>query len=106
MNDNCLWELRLLQIIRVKGNVSYLIDDNHNYTDVIIKINELGDRGFLVKDEDSFILNQQGVEHFHRLCRTLSKRGMYKYFMDATEFRTTSLSIEDIYIPRKRFELE
>lgn len=106
MNDYCNWELLLFQILGVRGNVFYLVDEQHTYTDIILKINKLRDQEYLVKIEDTYELTEKGMQYFHDLCRTLRKRGLYKYFMENTDYKTIAISIEDIYIPRKRFELE
>ena len=71
-----------------------------------MKINKLRNQDYLVKFEDTYELTEKGLQYFHDLSRTLRKRGLYKYFMENTYFKTTAISIEDIYIPRKRFELE
>lgn len=106
MKEYSNWELFLFQILRVRGNVFYLVDEQHTYTDVILKINKLRNQDYLVKSEDTYELTEKGLQYFHDLSRTLRKRGLYKYFMENTYFKTTAISIEDIYIPRKRFELE
>lgn len=106
MNENNKWELLLLQILRVRGNVFYLVDENHTYTDLLLEINKLREKKYLVKFEDTYELTEKGLQYFHDLSKTLRKRGLYKYFMVNTYFKATAISIEDIYIPRKRFELE
>lgn len=106
MKEYSNWELLLFQILRVRGNVFYLIDEQHSYTDIILKINKLRNQEYLVKIEDTYELTEKGMQYFHDLSKTLCKRGLYKYFIENTFFKTTAISIEDIYIPRKRFELE
>ena len=106
MNENSNWELLLFQILRVRGNVFYLVDEHHTYTDLLLEINKLRDKKYLVKTKDTYELTDKGVQYFHYLSKTLRKRGLYKYFMENTCFKTTAISIDDIYIPRKSFELE
>lgn len=52
MNEDKKWELTLFQILRIKGNVYYLIDDRHTYTDILLKIKTLGEKGLV--NPDSF----------------------------------------------------
>lgn len=106
MNDNNhKWELTLFQILRVRGNVNYLIDSKHTYTDILLRINKFIEKGLVKKIDDSFVLTGNGQNYYHQLCRSLGKRGLYKYFMDSNDNKTTSISTEDIYIPRRRFKL-
>lgn len=99
------WDLTLFQILRVRGNASYLIDDNHTYTDILLRINKFIEKGLVRKTDDSFVLTEKGQDYYHQLSCSLGKRGLYKYFMESNDNKTTSISTEDIYIPRKRFKL-
>lgn len=106
MNDKeDKWDLTLFQILRVRGNVNYLIDRKHIYTDILLRINKFIEKGLVNKTDDSFVLTENGQNYYHLLCRSLGKRGLYKYFMESNDNKTTSISTEDIYIPRKRFKL-
>ena len=99
------WDLTLFQILRVRGNVSYLIDNEHTYTDILLRINKFIENGILRKIDDSFVLTENGQDYYHKLSRSLGKRGLYKYFMESSENKKTTINVEDIYIPRKRLKL-
>lgn len=101
MNDNNMWLLRLFQIIRVRGNVFYLVDEEHTYTNVLYQLNVLIDKGQLRKQNNQYILTKQGLQYYDKLCQELGKRGLYKYFMEAEEYKVTKLNPDDIYIPEK-----
>ena len=105
MNEDKKWQLTLLQILRVCGNVYYLVDDRHSYTDVLLFINKLRAQGLVCKENDSFKLTKEGFSYYHQLCHALGKKGVYKYFMESSENKTVAINIEDIYIPRKRLRL-
>lgn len=101
MNVDNIWQLRLFQILRVRGNVFYLVDSEHTFTDVVLYLNELIEQNLLQKKEDQYILTARGQTHYSLLCKELGKRGMYKFFMEAEEYKITKLDVDDIYIPRK-----
>lgn len=105
MNVDKMWELTLYQVLRVNGNVYYLIDEKHSYTNVLLYISTLRKHGMVNKIDDSFQLTRDGHRYYHQLSRTLGKRGLYKYFMESIENKTESINNDDIYIPRKRFKL-
>lgn len=101
MNVDKLWELRLFQILRVRGNAFYIVDSKHSYTDIVIYINGLIEKGFIQKRDDQYILTASGQTRYIMLCKALGKRGLYKYFMEADEYRITKFGINEVYIPRK-----
>lgn len=101
MNVNKQWQLRLFQIIRVRGNVFFLIDEEHTYTNVLYHLNTLIDRKLLRKQNNQYLLTEQGQQHYNELCKEMGKRGLYKYFIEAEEYKITKLDINDIYIPKK-----
>lgn len=101
MNVDKMWQLRLFQIIRVRGNVFYLVDSEHTFTDIVLYLNELIEQGLLQKKEDQYSLTANGQSYYTNLCRELGKRGLYKYFMEAEEYKITKLDVNDIYIPKK-----
>lgn len=99
------WDLTLFQILRLRGNVTYLIDDNHTYTDILLRINMFIEKGLVRKTDDSFVLTEKGQDYYQQLNCSLGKRGLYKYFMESNENKKTTINVEDIYIPRKRLKL-
>ena len=99
------WELSLFQILRVCGNVYYLADERHSYTDILLYINKLKEKRLVIKDENQFKLTKEGQIYYQQLCRSLGKRGLYKFLMESNNKRTPALAIDDIYIPRKRLDL-
>lgn len=99
------WELSLFQILRVCGNVYYLADDRHSYTDILLYISKLRDRGLVIKTDDQLRLTKDGQIYYRQLCRSLGKRGLYKYLMESNDKRIPSLALDDIYVPRKRLNL-
>ena len=101
MKDDKMWQLRLFQILRVRGNVFYLVDDKHTFTNILLYLNELIEQNLLQKREDQYILTDSGNTHYFKLCKELGKRGLYKYFIEAEEYKITKLDINDIYIPKK-----
>lgn len=101
MNVDNIWLLRLFQILRVRGNVFYLVDPEHTFTDIVLYLNELIGKNLLQKKEDQYILTASGLSHYTKLCRELGKRGLYKFFMEAEEYRITKLDVNEIYIPKK-----
>ncbi len=105
MNEDKKWELVLFQILRVCGNVYYLADEKHTYVDILLYINKLIKQGLITKKEDQFRLTKDGWSYYCQLCRLLGKRGLYKYLIESNENKISAISIEDIYIPRKRLEL-
>ncbi len=105
MNVDKKWELALFQILRVCGNVYYLVDDKHTYIDILLYINKLKEQGLVNKVDDQFKLTKDGQVYYHQLCRSLGKKGLYKYFMESNDYKTPAISSDDIYIPRKRLDL-
>lgn len=103
MNDN-IWNLYLLQIIRSKGNVMYLIDKDHTIPNILKQINKLSVQGYVSKEEHEYKLTESGEYYFKDMCRKLKKRGIYRYFMESVDKKTDKISPEEIYIPRKRFK--
>lgn len=101
MNVDKLWELRLFQILRVRGNAFYLVDPEHSFTDIVLYLNELIEHGFIKKQEEQYILTTSGQTRYIMLCKEVGKRGLYKFFMEADEYKTTKLDINEVYIPKK-----
>ena len=77
------------------------VDDKHTFTNILLYLNQLIEQNLLQKREDQYILTDSGNTHYLKLCKELGKRGLYKYFIEAEEYKITKLDINDIYIPKK-----
>lgn len=106
VNDSKQRELKLFQILRVRGNVLYLVDDQHSFTDIQLRINKLKNDGLLQVENGTLNFTQKGKDYYKQLCKDLNKRGMYRYFMEADNHRVTAISLDDIYIPKRRLKNE
>ncbi len=104
MNDNERI-LFLMQLIRVDGNIEHLRSLGWSYIDVLSQLDRLSGKGLLIQKEYSYKLSSSGEKYFQTICRNLRKRGLYKYFSPDYTERTSKLSEEDIYIPRKGLKL-
>lgn len=101
MNVDKIWQLRLFQILRVRGNVFYLVDSEHTFTDVVLYLNELIEQNLVQKKEDQYILTASGQTYYSVLCKELKKKGLYKFFMETEENKITKLDVNEVYIPKK-----
>ena len=102
MKDNLVRTLKLMQIIRTNGNIYFLLNNGFDIKSLMHTLDSLKETQLVQMTQEQIILTGKGEMYFHKLSAKLGKRGLYKYFCNDAGFRIPQLSIEEVYIPRKR----
>ena len=101
MNDK-QWMLALLQIIRANGNINTLLNDEFTFLKFSESMRLLKRQGFIRIQEDRTMLTPKGYSLYTSLCKELGLRGLYRYLMPDLRNRLYPISLDDIYIPKKK----
>lgn len=99
-----VWIFYLLVIIRSKGNILFIVNNDHSIPDILNQVNEFIKNGLVCRKKHEYNLTEEGEHYFRQICCQLKKRGLYKYFIESLDNQINPISFDDIYIPRKRFK--
>lgn len=102
MQDELLRKFKLMQIIRINGNIYFLLNNGFDVNTLMHTMENLKETQLLQVSQSQVMLTKKGEMYFNKLSVQLGKKGLYKYFCNDAGFRIPQLSPEDIYIPRKR----
>lgn len=103
MNDKEL-DLRILQIIRVNGNIKHLLDSGCTHTDIINILNRFMKQGIISVNNIGMSITVKGNQYFNCLCNSLGKKGISRYLSPDIQQRTLPISRDTIYIPTRASE--
>lgn len=94
--------LRVMQIIRCKGNLMYLETEDFKLSKIVEIYDYLKQKQYISRDaEGGLQFTEGGKRLFEQLCREFGLRGLYKYMIPSTDKRISQMKITDIYIPKK-----
>lgn len=102
MQDDVFFVFKLIQIVRVNGNILFLLDNTCSMVILVRTIQKLKKENILYVLHDRIRLTEEGEVYFRSLSKWLKKRGLYKYFCSDNSVKLIQISQEDIYIPKKR----
>lgn len=102
MPDDIVFIFKLLQIVRVNGNIYFLLDNGCSMDTLVRTIQKLKKDNKIHVLPDQMKLTDEGELYFRNLSIRLKKRGLYKYLTNDDEVKSIKLSQDDIYIPKKR----
>lgn len=108
MNDDRL-TLTLLQIIRVNGNSSFLLNQGYTVYSLSKQIDMLKREGYLSIGADKLTITKKGASLFYILNKRLGKRGLYRFLGTDQSYKNTPIPIDEVYVPpikRKRVRNE
>lgn len=102
MQDNSEQIFKLLQIIRVNGNIYFLLHNGYSFHSMIKTLDNLRDLNIIIIDGERLHLTKNGEKYFHKLSVALQKRGLYKYLCSDSSHKSILISPDDVYVPRLR----
>lgn len=102
MQDDLVFIFKLIQVVRVNGNIFFLVDNSCSMDTLIRTIQKLKKKNILYVLHDRMKLTEEGEVYFRSLSVWLKKRGLYKYLCSDNSVKSIQISQEDIYIPKKR----
>lgn len=100
--DNTEQIFKLLQIVRVNGNIYFLLNNGFDFNKLMQTLEHLKSLHKIEIDGDNLRLTREGEIYFRKISACLKKRGLYKYLCSDNAQRIIQLSPEEIYIPKKR----
>lgn len=102
MQDDLVFIFKLIQVVRVNGNIFFLLDNSCSMDTIVRTIQKLKKKNILYVLHDRMKLTEEGEVYFRSLSMWLKKRGLYKYLCSDNSVKSIQISQEDIYIPKKR----
>lgn len=91
--------LRLLQVIRGRGNTFYLISDDYSPVQLSMDIEKLKKNGIIERREDDLWLTTKGQKLFYGLNRAIGNKGLSQYLSPIVWMKEEQMSQDDIYVP-------
>ena len=71
MQDNSEQIFKLLQIIRVNGNIYFLLHNGYSFHSMIKTLDNLRDLNIIIIDGERLHLTKKGENYFHKLSVAL-----------------------------------
>lgn len=99
---NKQWILSLLQIIKVDGDINFLMNEEYTFLKFTRAMHQLKKEGYIHIEGNKTLLTDKGETLYNQLCRDLGKRGLYRYIMPNLKNQFPSMALDDIYIPKKK----
>lgn len=96
------WILSLLQIIKVDGDINFLINEEYTFLKFTRTMRQLKKEGYIQIKGDKTLLTDTGETLYNQLCRDLGKRGLYRYIMPDLRNQFLPMALDDIYVPKKK----
>ena len=99
---NKQWILSFLQIIKVDGNINFLMNEEYSFLKFTRTMHQLKKEGYIRIEGDKTLLTDKGERLYNQLCRDLGKRGLYRFIMPDLRSQFPPMALDDIYVPKKK----
>lgn len=101
-NIDTEWKLLLLTIIARNGNVNELLYGDYDLQYLLRQLKVFVDEGYVAHVENSYHITQKGEKLSCSIRNTLHYKGINRFVLPDRRYSMDSLSVEDIYIPKKK----
>lgn len=108
MNENIdkEWTLHFLTIVARNGNINELLYGDYDVSYMLRSLRIFEADGVIEHREGRFVLTERGIHLSCTLQRQLGLKAIYRFVMPDRRYRLESMSVDDIYVPRKRVKKE
>jgi DNA-binding HxlR family transcriptional regulator len=103
-NIDTEWKLHLLTIIARNGNVNELLYGDYDLQYLLRQLRVFVEEGLVARVENSYRITQKGEELSCSIRNTLHYKGINRFVLPDRRFSIDTLSVEDIYIPKKKMK--
>ncbi len=93
--------LLLLHMIRINGNIEYLLRSHYTLNELSIKMELLRTNDLICVNRTGIYLSKAGEVLFHQLNKKIGRRGLYKYFCIDSTACNPPMSQDVVYIPKR-----